>query len=204
LQPDRFPSARRSLAKLGIGTVLVPRAAGVLSALGLAVAERRRDFVGPYRGELDFGPLEKLALAELPGAWLQRLVDARYRGQAFELTVPAEDWLAGFHAAHERRYGFRSDAEPVELVHLRMVATLPGTSPSLEEPEAAGQAATARRRAYLGGEWIEVVVHDRTRMGRGSRVAGPAIVELPEATCLVHDGWDGEIDAVGTLVLRSA
>ena len=43
---------------------------------------------------------------------------------------------------------------------------------------------------------------DRGRMGRGSRVAGPAIVEFAEATCVVRPGWEGEVDAAGTLVLE--
>jgi N-methylhydantoinase A len=189
-------------AELGIDTVLVPKAAGVLSAFGLAVAEQRRDFVAPCRGEIDFGQLRELALEKLPGAKLELLLDARYHGQAFELTVPAEEWETRFHAAHERRYGFSMEGEEVEPMHLRVVATLPGRNPELAEPEPAGDPVRTRRLAYFAGEWTEAEVLDRTLMGRGSQVSGPAIVEFAEATCVVPAPWAGEIDPVGTLVLR--
>ncbi len=195
-----------SLAEeLGMTTVLVPRAAGVLSALGLAVAGQRRDYVAPFRGLLDFAALEAQAERELPGSSTVRLVDARYRGQSFELTVPAESWEAAFHALHERRFGFRIDDAPVELVHLRVVASRAVDAPSLAEPAGDGTGALrARRRAYLGGEWLDLPVLDREGLGAGSEVDGPAIVELAGSTCLVRERWSGRIDEAGSLVLRHA
>ena len=108
-----------------------------------------------------------------------------------------------FHAAHERRYGYRMDYEAVELVNLRLTATVPVEKPKLEEP-AAGEGAMGRERrgANFGGEWVEVPVLDRERMGRGSNVEGPAIVEFKESTCVVNPGWRGVVDNVGTLVLE--
>ena len=105
-----------SLAEeLGIGRVLVPRASGVLSALGLAVADLRRDYVG-WDAQVD-----------LPGAGVTRYVDARYPGQSHELTIEEG---ADFHAAHEQRYGFRLDGEP-EIVTRRIVATVSRPRPEL-------------------------------------------------------------------------
>jgi N-methylhydantoinase A len=87
--------------ELGIPTVLVPRAGGVLSALGLALSDLRRDYVRAYLGEvaaldlaaLDgaYTELERQAAGELTGATCTRQADLRYRRQAFELTVPADD-----------------------------------------------------------------------------------------------------------------
>ena len=54
----------------------------------------------------------------------------------------------------------------------------------------------------MAGDWAEIPVHGRDRMGAGSRVEGPAIVELREATCLVRPGWAGAVDEAGTLVLE--
>src|SRR5262249_60034316 len=124
--------------ELGIERVLVPRASGVLSALGLAVADLRRDYVG-WDAEID-----------LPGATVTRYVDSRYPGQSHELTIEEG---ADFHAAHEQRYGFRLDGEP-EIVTRRMVATVSRPRPDL--PADAGEAG-----------------------------AGPAIVALPGAACLL-------------------
>jgi N-methylhydantoinase A len=178
--------------ELGMERILVPLASGVLSALGLAAADLRLDYVAP--ASVPFEELEARADEDLPGANRRLLVDARYRGQAHELTVEAEDWKTGFPVAHEQRYGFRLDAE-VELVSRRLVATLPRPRPALGGAVASSEVGT--RRAFLDGGWLNVPVH-----GPGSPVVGPAIVELPGATCLVRPGWAGEPDAAGTLVLE--
>ncbi len=170
--------------ELGIERVLVPRASGVLSALGLAVADLRRDYVGRTFEELE-------GHVDLAGAALGRYADMRYPGQSHELTV--EDG-ADFAAAHEQRYGFRLDGEP-EVVVRRLVATVRRPKPQLRAP--AGEPARGTRRAYLDGERRELPV-----LGPGGAATGPAIVELPEATCLVRAGWGGDTDAHGTLVLE--
>ena len=201
--------------ELGIATVTVPRAGGVLSALGLAIADLRRDYVVPSLreigrttgGELSaaFDRMRTRAEHDLPSARVQPRADLRYRGQSFELTVDAvvdpEELERAFHEAHESRYGYRMPGEPVEIVSLRLVATRSGAVAELAEPPAAGASRTGTRRAWVGGAWAEVETHARTLMGRGSRVAGPAVVEFPETTCLLQPGWEGAVDAVGNLVL---
>src|SRR6266849_1319893 len=93
--------------ELGIETVLVPAAAGVLSALGLVASEERRDFVRSYVRPLDQAD-------ELPA---QGEADLRYRGQSFELAVPlGEDLAERFHRAHEERYGYSDHEREIELV----------------------------------------------------------------------------------------
>ncbi|MBD0291347.1 MAG: hydantoinase/oxoprolinase family protein [Thermoleophilia bacterium] len=162
--------------ELGIRTVLVPRAGGVLSALGLALAPLRRDRVAPAAGDLEraFASLEAAAGAPGDAASSRRFADVRYVGQAHELTVPAAELAAvpeAFHAEHERRHGYRMDEHPVEIVTLRVAA--------VAEPEP-----------------------PRFPAGDPLRVEGPAIVDLGEATCVVAAGWRGMSDAHGTLVLR--
>src|SRR4028118_1597041 len=65
-----------------------------------------------------------------------------------------------------------------------------------------GGAEAGRREGNCDGEWREVPVLDRERMGEGSEVVGPAIVEFKESTCVVRPGWRGTVDGVGTLVLE--
>ena len=201
--------------ELGMDTVIFPRAGGVLSALGLAISDLRRDYVSPYLVSLDdldarefedrYAQMEAAAAKDLDGPEHHRRADLRYGGQSFELTVDAdapEKLGARFHAAHEGRYGYRMEDEPVELVNLRLVATVPVEKPKLDEPEPSGEAEAGRREANFDGEWREVPVLDREKMGRGSPVGGPAIVEFREATCVVRPGWRGEVDGVGNLVLE--
>ena len=201
--------------ELGMQTVLVPKVSGVLSALGLAISDLRRDYVRPCLApvretdptslEEPFRDMERAAAADLEGPEFQRRADLRYRGQAFELTVDADELgelEARFHAAHERRYGFRMDDEPVELVNLRLVASVPGEKPELVERPAETALRNSRRRANFDGEWLDVSVFDRTSLGAASEVEGACIVEFPEATCVVRPGWRGRIDDAGTLVLE--
>ncbi len=210
--------ACRLAEELGIRTVLVPRAGGVLSALGLAISDLRRDYVSPYLANLadvnvrelkeTFEGMEGVAAKDLDGPRYTRRADLRYRGQSFELTVEAQRPLEVdkleecFHAAHEQRYGYRMEDEPVELVNLRLIATVPVDKPELKETQPKGEAEVGRRRSNFDGEWQEVPVLDRERMGRGSEVEGPAIVEFKESTCVVSPGWHGQVDGVGTLVLE--
>jgi N-methylhydantoinase A len=147
--------------ELDIETVLVPEAAGVLSALGLVAGDERRDRVVSY-----VQPLEEVR--DLPG---DGEADLRYRGQSFELTVPLGADLAGaFHAAHEDRYGYSDPERDIELVAVRTADVVPGPDITLR--------ATGR---YM--------------------VSGPDLVELPGATCWIPEGWSGETNGDGTLVL---
>ena len=89
--------------ELGIRTVLVPEYAGALSALGMLLASRVRDYAAGVLNRSDFERefvrLERTARKELPGAELIRSADIRYAGQSYELTVPwhAADPAAPFH-----------------------------------------------------------------------------------------------------------
>jgi N-methylhydantoinase A len=122
-----------SLAEeLGVGTVLVPEAAGMLSALGLAISDERRDDVrSEVRRLADVGDLPAEGEAEL-----------RYLGQSHELSVPLGPELEErFHLAHEERYGYADRGRPLELVAVRTSETRPGpavTLPAGPPREAAG------------------------------------------------------------------
>jgi len=103
--------------------VLVPAAAGVLSALGLAAGDERRDHVRSV-----IRPLPEAG--ELP---VEGEADLRYRGQSFELTVPLGPDLEGrFHAVHAERYGYADRSREVELVAVRTAEVRPGPEIRLE------------------------------------------------------------------------
>ena len=108
---------------LGTETVLVPECAGVLSALGLAVSDERRDHVRSEVRLLD-------DVRDLPA---EGEAELRYVGQSFELTVPlGPDLTERFHRAHEERYGYADRARELELVAVRTAEVRP--VPSLELP----------------------------------------------------------------------
>ena len=109
--------------ELEIEAVLVPEAAGVLSALGLVASDERRDRVVSY----------VRPLAEVRDLPEEGEADLRYRGQSFELTVPLEPGLAAaFHRAHEERYGYSDASREIELVAVRTAEVTPGPDVALQ------------------------------------------------------------------------
>jgi len=209
--------ACRLAEELEISTVLVPRAGGVLSALGLAISDLRRDYVAALVGDLDaleateieaaFEELEERAASDQPGSTVRRLADLRYVGQSFELTVPADDLdglAARFGDAHRRRYGFEMHDAPVQIVSVRVTATVPVTRPDLAGTQRATSESRTTRRAHFDGTWYDVDVLTPDNLGAGLLIEGPAIVEFPEATCVVRPGWSARVDDVGALVLERA
>jgi N-methylhydantoinase A len=208
-------------AELGMNRVLVPRAAGVLSALGLALSERRRDVVQSVLltgdGLTDDAVAEAVerlaerAQSELgaaaearPGAGveLRATYDLRYGGQAFELSIdgplrPDRAWLReAFDRAHSDRYGYSDPDAELELVTVRVAAALPGGQ--LPEAEAADPAPRRTRPALFDGDRLDTAV-----LGPGAaEVDGPAIFELPGATLVVPPGWRARSDADGVVMER--
>jgi N-methylhydantoinase A len=131
--------------ELGMEAVLVPAAAGVLSALGLAAGEERRDHVVSY-----VRPLEEVDELPLVGE-----ADLRYRGQSFELTVPLGGDLAGrFHRAHEERYGYSDRGREIELVAVRTAEIVRG--PGLNLPSSVERRVSGPAVVELNGStlWI--------------------------------------------------
>ena len=125
-------------AQLGATRVLCLPASGVLSAVGLAAAERRRDASRSLLTPLAEADGLERAVAELAaardGEVVRAAADLRYAGQSFELLVPFEDpseLADAFHAEHERRYGHADRERAVELVTLRAAAVAPGAEVTL-------------------------------------------------------------------------
>ncbi|MFL5898038.1 MAG: hydantoinase/oxoprolinase family protein [Solirubrobacterales bacterium] len=204
-------------AELGIGTIVCPRAGGVLSALGLCASERRRDTARTVMlsgGELTDGRIgeEVRALREEAGAGLDAGAEARvvyhlrYAGQAFELPVPGpvdpdpDELVEGFERAHEERYGHRDPDSEVVLVDIGLALVVPGPAP---QPVAAGQGALQRssRRVRFEAEWVETPVI-RGEPPAGTEAEGPVVFELPEATFALPPGWHARVDEHGTIVAR--
>lgn len=203
-------------AELGMRRLIVPAVSGVLSALGLAVSERRRDvrqsvllagealnreaiaevvarLAERGRAELGLGPAGRAEPAP-PAPEVRATYELRYAGQAFELPIDGStdpdpaDLRAAFDRAHAERYGYDDPDAELELVTVAVAVALPGSDPAAATAEPAQRRGT--RRAHLGGAWHEAAV-----LGPGSgSIEGPAIVELPGSTLAVPPGWAGASD----------
>ncbi len=206
--------------ELAMTTILCPRASGVLSALGLAAADRRATAQRTVLLAGDALTDDALARAceELAGAARETLrggesmrselaFDVRYGGQAHELTVRdlREEGVGAVRSAfedlHEERYGYRDERSPVELVTIRATATVPGPQLDLAAGASAAGARRGAREVVFGGEAHHAAIVEGAP-APGERIAGPAICELPEATLAVPPGWSGTVDGAGTIALR--
>jgi N-methylhydantoinase B len=220
--------AGRLLELLGLRAAVIPASPGTVSAFGLLTVDLKNDYIQTAVARHDrldlavlnghFAHLEAKATAALereavPAAArrLVRLADLRYFGQAWEVTVElpagaldgasAAETVERFHAAHEKRYGYRyrtdstSGAEArhvVEWVNLRVVGVGLTGRPTLRAVMTgdgdAERARTATRAVGFEGGLVECPVYDRARLQPGDRLTGPAIVEEFGATTVVFPG----------------
>jgi len=216
---------------LGIPTIVVPPAPGVLSALGLLVSSLKAEFTRTAlqkAGAFDQREVARV-FAALDGearAWLDQeavphaarriawYASLRYQHQGFELTVPwdgsevsaaaAAATVAAFHRLHERLYTFAQEDTPVEFVTFRVDArgVLPAPPPHQIPP------ATASDDARLGSRtlWLEdgpvaATLYARDRLGAGARIPGPAIITQLDATTLLLGGQEALVDRFGNLII---
>ena len=205
---------------LGVTAVRVPKASGVLSALGLLAADERHDASRTHRSSLDaleiseatslLGDLVaqvRSAASEPARATVQRRADLRYAGQQYELTVSLPETVdretvaERFHAAHERVRGYRLPGESIELVTLRATAVVAGEEPAITH-EGTTREPRTWREASVGDRFREVPVYDREGLPVGTSLDGPAICEGGESTVVVPPDWTGDVDERGTLELE--
>lgn len=215
--------------EVGISRVYFPEAAEVFSAYGLLGLDLTHE-LAENGGFL----LEEAALPRLAGQYAALLarararleadeipdsarhfrlsLDLRYRGQAFELTVPAPEgppqagaWLSAlreaFDAEHLRRYGHAHPGAVVEVVTVRLAAI--GTLPPFRHPEAPPSPSAAPLRLvplYEGGEWRDVPL--RSRSALPAEIEGPALIVEPLTTLYLKSGWHLSRLADGSLLAK--
>ena len=209
---------------LGMERVLVPPTPGVLSALGLLMADVVYDTsravltrAAPLRN--DSASLRDAADAverEVQTALIDHgtpecayELDLRYAGQSYEVSVPVETPITGahvaaavrdFHDRHRRRYGHAAPDEPVEVVALRGRGTVAVPPPALpREPETD----TPLDAAVLGTRsvWFdpdaptETTAYAREALHHGHAFAGPAVLHQYDTTVIVPPSWHARVDA---------
>lgn len=213
---------------MGIGRVVVPPNPGIFSAFGLTVSDIRLDFTRADPGRR----LAQATMAEIEGTFAEmaneaeaefrafgvdpaeiahaRMIDARYVGQGFELTVPVDPAelarqgtgavAEGFHAAHAQRYGYAFRQQQVEIVSYRLEATVPQEGYLPEPARPATMPEPASRQVRLDGEEIWTA-WERSELPIATEIEGPALVFEPTSATAVPRGWHLCVDAHGNLNL---
>ncbi|MEV8091380.1 hydantoinase B/oxoprolinase family protein [Streptomyces nigra] len=212
---------------LGIRTVLVPPMAGVLSALGIGLADttamREQSVEAPLEPASMGGvhktadDLEAAARAELldedvPAARIRvtRRAQLRYDGTDTTLTVELTDpdtMRRAFEERHRATYSFTLD-RPIVVEALSVEATgiteppdLSALAPRSTAPEGSPEAPRTVP-LHTGGTWRDVPLHRREQLAPGAVVTGPAIIAESGATTVVDDGWRAGTSDDGHLVME--
>jgi len=215
--------------KLGLKKVIVPTAAGVMSALGMLVEDLAIDRVRTHRGALAAAsPAELEALyaemhaeaaallkAQAAALKVERIADMRYRGQGYNVRVKLAGGAVSVAAMRERfeseyvlHYGRIYPDVEIELVNLRIVARLPAAKPFVPArlAPATGDVMQARkgsRRAWFGAAgYVDCPVFDRYKLGAGHAYTGAAFVEERETTTVIGPGSSFEVNEYGMLVVH--
>ena len=217
--------------ELGVKKVVVPAGAGVFSAWGMMMSDLRRDYfltaldemaegsagaIEARFAEIEDGARAQFAEENIPAAKVsfKRYGKFRYQNQEHTTEVPiagkvTADGLAtiasDFHEAYEKEYTYRL-AAPVEMVGLHVVAfaevgKLSAKPQPLTDAPAAEAAKGRRTVDFALGGIHEADIYDGTRLKPGMTFEGPAIVEDPGTTVVVHPGNKVEMDRFGNLLI---
>jgi N-methylhydantoinase A len=222
---------------LSIPHVIVPALPGALSALGILVSDVVKDYsrtiLQRVSGKLpsaqldrEFSALQKQAAEDFQKeAWqgsanYRRSVDIRYRGQGYELNLPfTKNLFADFQKEHQRRYCYAHPNRELELVTLRLRATL--KSPKLETKKAhvhgidhmgmaalgcpgrakPGSLSTPKAPVVFEGKKLDTPIHSRESLKPGKTYLGPAIITEYSATTVIPPNKHFHLDPAGNLLI---
>ena len=226
--------ATKLAAELDVPRVVVPRTAGVLSALGLLISDVIYDYsasrvrsladvsatdLQAVYEEFEERGRERLQAEDLDPdrVSFERVADLRYVGQSFELpvTVPDGDLddstlellKERFDERHRQRYGHAYEDEPLELVTVRLRARGVVETPDLRPEDAGGtaeDAITDTRTVVFDGDAHDTRVYDRELLGVEATFDGPGIVEGSVGTVVVHPGQVATVDEYANLLVEVA
>jgi N-methylhydantoinase A len=213
--------------RTGIPQVLVPPLASVLSAFGMLAANVVKDYshtvmlpgnTPPAQISSLLAPLESNARQDLlaegissTAVQLQPLLDMRYRGQSYELTIPwanpHDDFLVAFHASHHAAYGYSLSGVPVEIVNLRLHAVgkvepipLPAYPPGDSDPQ---PALLDRQPVFFSASSPHTIpIYRGEALRPGNQLSGPALVVRSDTTILIGEGDNGNIDPFLNLIIN--
>src|SRR5271165_3225060 len=219
---------------LSIPHVVVPVFPGALSALGILASEVVKDYsrtilwrvagkIPHARLTQEFAALQKQAAKDFQQeAWQGRVhhrasVDLRYRGQGYELNLPfTKNLLADFQQEHQRRYGYSHPTREVELVTLRLRATLKSASARVGTGTLASSSRAKPRdpiRAQLGppsapkapvlfeGKKLTTTIHSREELTPGKKYFGPDIITEYSATTVIPPHKRFHLDHAANLIV---
>jgi N-methylhydantoinase A len=214
---------------LAIPTVIVPARPGALSAFGILVSDVVKDYsrtvlwrlagkVPQRELQSEFRKLEQAAGKQFRAErWRgalhhERSLDLRYRGQGYELNIPAGSGIRErFHAEHQRRYGYHHAGREIELVTLRLRARMAAPQLNIGRTTAAGRtsgrvavaerAGAERSPVIFAGRALATPVYERSELRPRKVLKGPAVVTEYSATTVIPAGKKFWVDKAENLLI---
>ncbi|MEJ2429488.1 MAG: hydantoinase/oxoprolinase family protein [Deltaproteobacteria bacterium] len=210
---------------LNIPKVLVPQNPGIMSAIGMIMADVIKDYsFTVMRNQLNctaghlaklFQNLEKRGFKDLSkegigkeNVRLERYLDMRYEGQSYEIIVPFDvNYIDGFHTLHEKTYGYRNEDKIVEIVNIRLRARGIPDKPRFQRAKKVK--GHPPQKAFLGER--EVVFDQRVRKTQilhrenllsGNRIPGPAILVEYSSTIVIPPFAEAHVDEYGNVIME--
>jgi len=202
---------------LGMTRVFVHPHAGVLSAYGMGLAEIRAlrevqldaPLADTAAAETALTPITAQAAEEVRAQGVSDLrTEARahllYDGSHQPLEVPygtPSHMQSAFETVHLQRFGFISPERAILYDILSVEAIGDAAAPATPQTKAGQGAVPIGHTRITYAKPQNVPLYDRTTLGAGDKIQGPAIVLEPTGTNVIEPGWAGEIDAAGNLIL---
>jgi len=214
------------LAKLlSMPKVLIPQKPGILSAIGMIMADVIKDYsFTVMRNQLDctvdqlaklFENLEKKGLKDLSkegigpeNVRLERFLDMRYEGQSYEIVVPFEaHYTDAFHSLHKEIYGYKHEDKIVEIVNLRLRARGIPEKPKFQKakkmkeqpPE---EAFLGERKVMFEQKVSNTQIIARDRLLSGNKIPGPAILVEYSSTIVIPPFAEAHVDGYGNVIME--
>jgi N-methylhydantoinase A len=210
---------------MAIPTVVIPARPGALSAFGILVSDVVKDYsrtllwrfadrLPQAKLQKEFRKLEAAARKEFRAErWrgalhYERSLDLRYRGQGYELNVPATANVAArFHNEHQRRYGYHHAGREIELVTLRLRVRLRTPPLKVAKQLAARKASprvvpVERATVFFHNKAVSTPVFERGDLVPGRSMRGPAVITEYSATTVIPAGKKFRVDASENLVIK--
>ncbi|MFC1564610.1 hydantoinase/oxoprolinase family protein [candidate division KSB1 bacterium] len=211
---------------LSIKTVIIPQNPGIYSAMGMLFSDFIKDYSRTILVKADersintidkkYRPLEKNALREMldedvPENRIKmiRMVDVRYKGQSYELTVPFNsNYISAFHKAHKKRYGFADDSRMCEVVNIRIRCIGSTRHPKIVRDKIdkfyfPKTALIGKRKVFDGSKFTETKVFDRSLLDPGAEIKGPAVIHEYSSTSYLPPNFILKVDSLRNMVLKS-
>ncbi len=196
-----------------INTVIFPKDPGVLSAMGMLMADTFRDYsltnflsekeATLPRLQAKFKTLEHKAQSDISGSKLkfERFLDIRYKRQSHEITIPfSKNFIRAFHKEHKKLFGYMKTKSETEVVTLRLRAV--SKKKKLAQPELRAKkrkVSFIKNPLILGGKEISAKIYRRDEFYPGFKFRGPAIVLEQTSTLLITPEYKCEVDKWGNI-----